>query len=83
MNLATVKKLTAQLTKSQKVKLVGDLLSEVVPQFRQPISLSELERRAEDVVTGRTKAIAVEVFDAELDEMEKSIDSQRRFAHRV
>jgi len=82
MTLAAIKKMTSQLTKAQKVKLVGDLLEESLPKFRKPVTLAELERRADDVASGRVKAVSGKVFDAELDEMEKSIGTQRRAAHR-
>ncbi len=82
MTLAAIKKMTSRLTKAQKMKLAGDLLEEIVPKFREPVTLAELESRANDVASGRVKAVSGKVFDADLDEMEKSIGTQRRLAHR-
>jgi len=82
MTLTAVKKMTSRLTKAQKMKLAGDLLEESIPKFREPITLAELERRAHDVASGRVKAISGDIFDADLDVMEKSIGNQRRLAQR-
>lgn len=82
MTLTAIKKMTSRLTKAQKVKLAGDLLEETLPVFRQPVTLVELERRANDVASGRVKAISGEVFDADLEKMGKSIGSQRRVLQR-
>lgn len=80
MTLAAVKKLAIQLSPAQRLKL-ADALLETIPPMRKPITLAELESRIDEVTSGKVKAIPGEVFDAELDEMEKSI-GQRRSTHR-
>ena len=82
MTLSAVKKMTSRLSRAQKLKLAGELLDESVPKFREPVTLAELERRADDVASGCVKAVPGHVFDADLDEMEKNIGRQRRVLHR-
>ena len=82
MTLTAIKKMTAKLTKSQKMKLAGELLDEGLPKFREPVTLAQLEQRADDVASGRVKAIPGEVFDADLKAMGKTIGSQRRVVQR-
>jgi putative addiction module component (TIGR02574 family) len=80
MTLAAVKKLAIKLPPAQRLKL-ADALLETLPPMRKPVTLAELERRIDEVASGKVKAVPGDVFDAELDAMEKSI-GQRRSAHR-
>jgi putative addiction module component (TIGR02574 family) len=80
MTLADVKKLAVQLPPAQRMKL-ADALLDTIPPMRKPVTLAELEARIDEVASGKVKAVSGEIFDAELDEMEKSI-GQRRSAHR-
>ncbi|MCE0523546.1 MAG: addiction module protein [Methylacidiphilales bacterium] len=80
MTLASVKKLAVQLPPAQRMKL-ADVLLGTLPPMRKPVTLAELERRIDEVESGKVKAVPGDVFDADLEEMEKSI-RQRRLAHR-
>jgi putative addiction module component (TIGR02574 family) len=80
MTLAAVKKLAIQLSPAQRMKL-ADALLDSIPPMRKATTLAELESRIDEVASGKVKAIPGDVFDAELDEMEKSI-GQRRSTHR-
>jgi putative addiction module component (TIGR02574 family) len=80
MTLAAVKKLAIKLPPAQRMKL-ADVLLDTIQPMRKPVTLAELEARIDEVASGKVKAIPGDVFDAELDEMEKSI-GQRRSAQR-
>ena len=72
MTLAAVKKLAIKLPLRQRLKLAEAML-ETLPPLREPVTLEELERRADEVLSGKVKAISSEEFDRDLAEMEKSI----------
>jgi hypothetical protein len=82
MTLAAVKQMTARLTKAQRLKLAADLLEENIPSFREPISLAELERRADEVESGKVKALSLKQFRAGLEELKNSIVQRRRARQR-
>ena len=72
MTLAAAKKLILKLPPSQRVKF-ADVLYDSVPVFPGSVGLEELERRAEEVISGKVKGIPWEEVERELREMEKSI----------
>jgi putative addiction module component (TIGR02574 family) len=80
MTLTAIKKLAIKVPLAQRLKL-ADAMWESIPSMREPVTLEELERRADEVISGKVKAISGKEFDAELDRLEKSI-FQRRSAHR-
>jgi putative addiction module component (TIGR02574 family) len=76
MTLTAVKKLAVQLPLKQRIKL-ANALYETFPPMRAPSSIAELERRAEEVISGKVKAITWDEFQRDLDEMTKSIKADR------
>jgi hypothetical protein len=80
MTLAAVKKLAIKLPLRQRMKL-ADTLLESIPPMRAPVTLEELERRADEVLSGKAKTVSYRTFAADLRKMKKSI-GQRRSAQR-
>jgi putative addiction module component (TIGR02574 family) len=72
MTLTAVKKLAFQLPETQRVKLASTLLDSV-PPHREPVTLEELERRAEEVESGKVKPVSSDKFDAHIARLRKSI----------
>jgi hypothetical protein len=80
MTLAAVKKLAIQLPLAQRMKLLDTLLG-TIPPMREPVTLAELEARADEVDSGKANTVSYRTFSADLAKMKKSID-QRRSGHR-
>jgi len=76
MTLAAVKKLAVQLPLKQRIQL-ANALYETVPPMRGPSSIAELERRADEVLSGKVKPITWGEFQRDLDEMRESIKAGR------
>ena len=74
MTLTAVKKMAFQLPETQRVKLVNALLNTIQPH-REPITLQELERRADEVECGKVKPVSSAKFDAHIARLRKSIRS--------
>jgi putative addiction module component (TIGR02574 family) len=72
MTLTAVKKLAFQLPEIQRVKLASALLDSV-PPHREPVTLEELERRAEEVESGKVKPVSSDEFDAHITHLRASI----------
>ena len=72
MTLTAVKKMAFQLPEIQRVKLASALLASI-PPHREPVTLAELERRAEEVESGKVKPVSSHKFDAHLARLRKSI----------
>lgn len=72
MTLAAIKKLAFQLPKADQVKLAGALLDRL-PPYRKPVTLSELEHRADEVESGKVKPVSSAQFDAHIARLRKSI----------
>ena len=72
MTLAAVQKLAFRLPKSQRAKLASALLDSI-PPHREPVSLAELEERAEEVESGKVKAVSSRQLDAQIARLRKSI----------
>lgn len=66
MTLAAVKKLAIKLPPAQRMKL-ADALYGSIPILPPSVGLAELERRADEVLSGKVKGIPADVFLAELD----------------
>ncbi len=76
MTLAAVKKLAIKLPLKQRLQL-ADALYETLPPLRGSVGLAELERRADEVISGKVKGIAWEQFELEIKKMRKSITPKR------
>jgi len=72
MTLAAVKKLAIKLPLKQRLQL-ADALYETLPPLRGSVGLAELERRADEVISGKVKGIPWDEFKKELTKMRKSI----------
>ena len=80
MTLAAIKKLAIKLPLADRLTLAEEMWKSI-PPMRQPLTLAELEARADEVESGKVKAISGEQFDLELAQLEKEI-FQRRSAQR-
>ncbi len=76
MTLAAVKKLAIELPPKQRLQL-ADALYESLPILPGSVGLAELERRADEVISGKVKGIPWEEFQRDLREMRKSITPKR------
>jgi putative addiction module component (TIGR02574 family) len=76
MTLAAAKKMMFKLPPRQRIKFAEQLF-ESVPVLPGSVGLEELERRAEEVLSGKEKGIPWEEFERELKEMERSIRRAR------
>ena len=72
MTLTAVKKLAFQLPPAEQMKLASALLDRI-PPHRSPVTLAELERRAEEVESGKVKPVPSDKFDAHIARLRKSI----------
>ena len=78
MTLAAIKKMTSRLTKAQKVRLAGDLLKESLPALRAVPSYEEIERRADEVLSGKVKALTPVESKARIDRLMSKIKRDRQ-----
>ena len=76
MTLAAVKKIAIKLPPKQRLQL-ADALYDSVPVLPGSVGLAELERRADEVISGKVKGIPWEEFERELQETRKSITPKR------
>ena len=76
MTLAAVKKLAIKLPPQQRLRL-ADALYESLPILPGSVGLAELERRADEVISGKVKGVPWEEVERELEEMRKSITPKR------
>ena len=76
MTLAAVKKLAIKLPPKQRLQL-ADALYESLPILPGSVGLAELERRADEVISGKVKGIPWEEVERELRNMRKSITLKR------
>jgi putative addiction module component (TIGR02574 family) len=72
MTLTAVKKMAFQLPEIQRVKLASALLDSI-PPYREPVTLEELERRGEEVESGKVKPVSSDEFDKHIARLRKSI----------
>ena len=80
MTLASVKKLAIKLPPKQRLQL-AEALYESVPLLRGSVGLAELERRADEVESGKVQALDADEVLAELEQMIQS-GSHKRLRHR-
>ena len=72
MTLTAVKKMAFQLPPNQRAKLASALLDSI-PPYREPVTLEELERRADEIESGKVRPISGAKFMANLVRLRKSI----------
>jgi hypothetical protein len=78
MTLTAIKKMTSRLTPAQKVKLAGDLLKESLPKVRRVPSYEEIERRADEVLSGNVKTISGAESKTRIDRLMSKIKRDRQ-----
>ncbi len=71
MTPTAVKKRAFQLPAIQRAKPAGALWDSI-PPYREPVTLEELERRAEEVESGKVRPVSSEEFDAQIARLRKS-----------
>jgi putative addiction module component (TIGR02574 family) len=76
MTAAAVKKLALQLPLKQRLA-VADAIYDSVPVLRGSVGIEELERRADEVLSGKVKAVSWDEFQQDLDAMRKTVKSVR------
>ncbi len=82
MTLAAVKKLAFKLPRKQRLKLADAIYDDAVPVLPGSVGLAELERRADEVLSGKVKAVSWEEFEVTLDKLKKSIKGGRAIGAR-
>jgi putative addiction module component (TIGR02574 family) len=82
MTLAILKKAALQLPETQRMKLANALV-ESIPPHREAITFEELERRADEVISGKVKAVSSEEFDAGIDRLMQGFAQKRKAQRRV
>ena len=68
MTLTALKKEVLQLPLAQRVRLANAVF-ESLPSHRKALSLEEMEKRAEEALSGSVKMISAEQFDRETEEL--------------
>ena len=74
MTLTAIRKMVFTLPKAQRVRLADELLEDSIVPFREPVTLATLERRAEELRSGKVKGVSARTFEAALKELEAGID---------
>jgi hypothetical protein len=77
MTLALLKREALKLPKAQRIKLAGALL-ESAPAPRPAPSLEEIERRAEEALSGKVKMISAHESKARIDRLMAKIKRERQ-----
>ena len=77
MTLTALKKEVLQLPVAQRIKLANAVF-ESLPSPRKALSLEELEKRADEALSGSAKMISAEQFDRETEELLNKLARQRR-----
>jgi hypothetical protein len=75
MTLTAVKKIAFQLPETQRAKLAHALLDSI-PGHRAPVTLDELEKRAEEIESGNVKPVSGRKFEAHLARLRKLTNSR-------
>ncbi len=70
MTLAAAKKLILKLPLNKRLEIAAEISAPALPGS---VGLEELERRADEVLSGKEKGILWEEFERELKAMERSI----------
>jgi putative addiction module component (TIGR02574 family) len=76
MTFAAIKKLALQLPLRDRMKLANAMWDSLPPR-REPVTLAELERRADEVESGRVKTISSEEFHKRMERLKKSLLGKR------
>ncbi len=79
MTLATAKKIIFKLPLKKRLQL-ADEIYDSVPDLPGSVGIEELERRIDEVESGKVKPISWEEFQRDLDKMRKSIKGARASA---
>jgi putative addiction module component (TIGR02574 family) len=82
VTLATLKKAALQLPESQRVKLANALVESISPH-REAVTFEDLERRADEVISGKVKAVTSEQFDAGIDRLMQGFAQKRKAQRRL
>jgi putative addiction module component (TIGR02574 family) len=77
VTLAAVKKLAVSLPLKQRLQL-ADALYGSLPPLRGSVGIAELERRADEVESGKVKALKADVVLAELELLVRAKTHKRR-----
>ena len=75
VKLTAIRKMVFTLPKAQRVRLADELLEDSIVPFREPVTLPTLERRAEELRSGKVKGISDKEFEATLKELEAGIEA--------
>lgn len=75
VTLTTIRKMVFTLPKAQRVRLAAELLEDSIVPLREPVTLATLERRAEELRSGKVKGISEKEFEATLKELEAGIEA--------
>ena len=77
VTLTVIRKMAFGLPKSQRVRLADELLEASIIPYREPVTLATLERRAEELRSGKVKGISDKEFETSLKSLERSIGSTK------
>ncbi len=77
MTLTALKKEVLQLPEAQRVKL-ANVLFESLPPVREGLSLDEMEKRAQEALSGSVKMIDADEFHDGVDKLIDKIARARR-----
>ncbi len=73
VTLSAIRRIVFTLPKAQRVRLADEMLEDSIVPFRDPVTLATLERRSEELRTGKVKGISDGEFEATLKELEAGI----------
>ncbi|MCE0521782.1 MAG: addiction module protein [Methylacidiphilales bacterium] len=77
MTLTALKKEVLRLPVAQRIKLANAVF-ESLPSHRKALSFEELDKRADEALSGSVKMISAEQFDRETEELLNKLARQRR-----
>jgi hypothetical protein len=80
VTLAAIRKMVFTLPKAQRVRLADEMLEDSIVPFREPVTLAILERRAEELRSGKVKGVGNQEFEATLKELEAGVEAFPRGA---
>jgi hypothetical protein len=75
VTLTAIRKMVFTLPKAQRIRLADELLEDSIMPFCEPVTLATLERRAEELHSGKVKGVSDKEFEATLHELEASIEA--------
>jgi hypothetical protein len=77
MTLTALKKEVLQLPVAQRVRLANAVF-ESLPSHRKALSFEEMEKRADEALSGSVKMISAKEFDRETEALLNKLARQRR-----